>query len=163
MPGTSLAENRYVAVIGDDSNPGTRALPWRTLRHACVSLEPGDRLLVGPGDYVEFNDDGESTFEDIIFVRTVGTAEEDFAYKPFIGNPNKVTQIRAWNPRCAPRVFGNFDIRGSYLRIQGLEIIGDPARSIEPGIGVYSSHGISCIGNVVYNHGGGGISSISRT
>jgi hypothetical protein len=157
-PRNSFAENRYVTVTGDDSNPGTLALPWRTLRRACVSLEPGDRLLVGPGDYVEFKDDGESTFEDTIFVRTIGTAEENFAYKPFIGNPDKVTQIKAWNPRCAPRVFGHFDIRGSYIRIQGLEIVGDPLRSLEPGIGVYSSHNISCICNVVHNHGGGGIS-----
>jgi hypothetical protein len=153
-----FAEDRYVSIAGDDSNPGTQELPWRTLRSACVRLEPGDRLLIGPGDYVEFEDDGESTFEDIIFVRTVGTEEENFAYKPFIGDPEKITWIKALNPHGRPRVFGNFDIRGSYIRIQGLEIIGDPERSIDPGIGVYSSHDIACVGNVVHNHGGGGIS-----
>jgi len=155
---STFGENKYVAVTGDDSNPGTKSLPWRTLRAACVRLEPGDRLLVGPGDYIEFKDDGEDTFEDVIFVRTIGTEEEGFQYKPFIGDPNKTTIIKAWNSRCTPRVFGNFDIRGSYIQISGLEIIGDPARTIAPGIGVYSSHDILCKNNVIHDHGGSGIS-----
>ena len=156
--GLALAENRFVAVTGDDSNPGTEELPWRTLRTACLSLNPGDHLLVGPGEYVEFNDDGVDDFQDTIFLRSVGTEEEGFPFLPFVGDPDNPTVIRPWKRRSRPRIHGHFDIRGSYIQISGLEIVGKPERTIESGIAVFSSHDICCMNNVIHDHGGGGIS-----
>ena len=43
----------YVATGGDDANPGTEALPWRTLQHAAQNVGPGDTVLVRGGVYAE--------------------------------------------------------------------------------------------------------------
>jgi hypothetical protein len=45
------AETYHVAVSGDDANPGTEALPWRTIAKAnAAALKPGDRVLLRKGD-----------------------------------------------------------------------------------------------------------------
>ena len=45
----------YVSTTGSDSNPGTSALPWRTLQHASNIADDGDRVTVRPGAYVGFD------------------------------------------------------------------------------------------------------------
>jgi len=55
-PGPSIAPvNRvfFVAPSGDDSNPGTREQPWRTLAKAARTLKPGDGVFVREGTYNE--------------------------------------------------------------------------------------------------------------
>jgi hypothetical protein len=42
----------YVSTRGRDSNPGTRARPWRTIQRAFSRLRPGQRALVASGTYV---------------------------------------------------------------------------------------------------------------
>ncbi|NNF58144.1 MAG: hypothetical protein HKN04_07865, partial [Rhodothermaceae bacterium] len=37
----------------DDANPGTQALPWRTISRATTVLQPGDAVLVRAGVYRE--------------------------------------------------------------------------------------------------------------
>jgi len=46
------AATYYVATTGNDANPGTPDLPWRTLQHAVDSLAPGDTVLVKSGSYL---------------------------------------------------------------------------------------------------------------
>jgi len=41
----------WVAVDGDDANPGTEAKPWGTLQKAAATLRPGDCVLVKEGTY----------------------------------------------------------------------------------------------------------------
>jgi len=41
----------YVATNGNDSNPGTQALPWRTLNKASATLKAGDTLYIRAGTY----------------------------------------------------------------------------------------------------------------
>ncbi|MBZ0294258.1 MAG: right-handed parallel beta-helix repeat-containing protein [Anaerolineae bacterium] len=43
----------YVARNGRDSNPGTEAKPFRSIRHGMQMLQPGDTLLVKKGTYAE--------------------------------------------------------------------------------------------------------------
>ncbi len=43
----------YVAIEGDDSNPGTEARPWRTLQKAASAVEPGMTVVVRQGTYSE--------------------------------------------------------------------------------------------------------------
>jgi len=54
-PGTTY----YVAPYGDDANPGTRALPWRSPGYASRQLLPGDTLVILGGRYVlsQYDDD----------------------------------------------------------------------------------------------------------
>jgi hypothetical protein len=41
----------YVSTKGRDSNPGTKARPWRTIQRAFSRLRPGQRALVASGTY----------------------------------------------------------------------------------------------------------------
>ena len=50
---------------GDDENPGSEALPFRTVGHGASVLAPGDGLLVRPG-----------TYEEAITLSSVGTSWE---------------------------------------------------------------------------------------
>ncbi|MDF2925069.1 MAG: carbohydrate-binding cenc domain protein [Paenibacillaceae bacterium] len=43
----------YVAVDGEDSNPGTLEQPWRTIQKAGAMLEPGDTAVIRGGTYRE--------------------------------------------------------------------------------------------------------------
>jgi hypothetical protein len=43
----------YVAITGVDLNPGTQALPWRTIQQAANNALSGDTVLVGSGNYGE--------------------------------------------------------------------------------------------------------------
>lgn len=46
-----VATDYYVAMTGDDSNPGTAGAPWRTIaRVNNADLQPGDRVLFRRGD-----------------------------------------------------------------------------------------------------------------
>ena len=41
----------YLSSSGDDSNPGTRDAPWRTMQKAVDTLKPGDTVLVRGGQH----------------------------------------------------------------------------------------------------------------
>jgi parallel beta-helix repeat protein/VCBS repeat-containing protein len=41
----------YVATTGSDSNPGTQALPWKTIQKAANTMTAGDTVTVESGDY----------------------------------------------------------------------------------------------------------------
>ncbi len=43
----------HVASDGDNANPGSDALPWRTIAHAVASMDPGDTTYVHDGTYEE--------------------------------------------------------------------------------------------------------------
>jgi hypothetical protein len=43
----------YVATNGSDSNPGTVALPWRTIQHAADNVGAGDTVYIKEGTYTE--------------------------------------------------------------------------------------------------------------
>jgi hypothetical protein len=48
----SRGKTFFVATSGSDSNPGTRARPWRTVQRALDRLRPGQRALIRGGTYV---------------------------------------------------------------------------------------------------------------
>lgn len=45
----------YVASNGNDSNPGTESLPWRTIQRAAQSVTAGDTIYMRGGIYYETN------------------------------------------------------------------------------------------------------------
>lgn len=49
----SYAATFYVAIYGDDANPGTEALPFQTLQRGVRVLRAGDTLMVQGGTYQE--------------------------------------------------------------------------------------------------------------
>jgi hypothetical protein len=46
-----IACTRYVALEGDDGDPGTQGLPWATLQHAVDVAQPGDTVCLREGVY----------------------------------------------------------------------------------------------------------------
>ncbi len=48
---------RYVATDGNDGNPGTKELPWRTPGHAVRQAQPGMKILLRGGTYGPFTID----------------------------------------------------------------------------------------------------------
>lgn len=51
--GPVFAATYYVSPSGSDTNPGSEALPWRTIQKAASTLVPGDICLVEEGTYLE--------------------------------------------------------------------------------------------------------------
>jgi len=52
VAGAANAATYHVATTGKDTNPGTAALPWKTIQHACDAVAAGDTVLVHTGKYV---------------------------------------------------------------------------------------------------------------
>lgn len=66
---------RYVATDGNDTHPGTKAQPWRTLRKAAAAAGAGDVVFVKDGTY----------FERVVFQKS-GTAQRKIVFKPVPGH-----------------------------------------------------------------------------
>ena len=49
----NIPNNYYVSISGDDSNPGTLDLPFRTIQHATSIVEAGDTVHIRGGTYRE--------------------------------------------------------------------------------------------------------------
>ena len=47
----ATAAVRFVAPTGDDTNAGTEARPWKTLRKAAAAVQPGDTVRIKAGEY----------------------------------------------------------------------------------------------------------------
>jgi|GEM_PF-2526307 len=105
----------YVAPHGDDENPGTRELPWRTPAVAVKRLSPGDTLVFLEGTYLLGTD------EDVI--------------EPVSGLPSATITLKADDgANVVLAGCGNIrtalDLSGcSYLVVEGLEITHAPEGS----------------------------------
>jgi hypothetical protein len=51
---TQAVGTKYVSTTGSDSNPGTSALPWRTIQHAADTAVAGDTVIIRAGTYQEY-------------------------------------------------------------------------------------------------------------
>lgn len=59
-PLVGMALDRYISPMGDDANPGTQALPWKTIQRAGDVLAPGETAFIAEGVYNEKIDIGVS-------------------------------------------------------------------------------------------------------
>lgn len=103
----SAAQVLHVAPGGADSNPGTRALPFRSLARAAREVRPGGRVLVAPGVYaggIRTSASGAANAR-IVFL---STSKWGARIVPPRNSPNKA----AW------------DNRGSYVDIVGFDVDG---------------------------------------
>ncbi|OON63353.1 hypothetical protein B0920_08160 [Massilia sp. KIM] len=102
----------YVAPNGSDSNPGTRAEPFRTLGRAAQVVSPGTTVHVAPGSY----SGGLRT-------ATNGTAEARIVFQ----------STERWGAKLVPpldaRQSAAWDNRGNYVDIIGFEIDGSQYQS----------------------------------
>lgn len=97
------AATYYTAVDGNDTNPGTQILPWRTIQKAANALMPGDTVMVGTGSY----DERATT------VRS-GTADTN----RIIFQTQGTVDMRGWV------------INHAYITVRGFDITGHSAASV---------------------------------
>ena len=100
----------YVSASGNDSNPGTLSLPWRTIQHAANSIMAGDTVFVRGGLYKEH-----------VNVPVSGNAAVGFI--TFQSYPGETAMVDGTGLDVPNGQYGLFNINGqSYLIIQGFEI-----------------------------------------
>src|SRR5512142_1427502 len=99
----------YVATTGKDSNPGTRAAPWRTIQHGADTARAGSTVYVRGGVY-----------EELVSIRASGGASDGFI--TFRSYPGETAILDASRLTPSDRT-GVLTIQNkSYVRIEGFEI-----------------------------------------
>ena len=85
--GPSTGAVRYVSVSGSDANPGTQALPWRSITKALTAAVPGNRVLVRAGTYSGTAGAGPSigTLGPAVYASPKGTASAPISLEAFPG------------------------------------------------------------------------------
>lgn len=123
LMGPALAASQtswYVAPDGRDSNPCTSLRPCATISHASIMVRPGDTVLVAPGTY-------EGSFQ----TRASGTSSAYITYR----------SSERWGARLVQghsgSAWGNY---GSYVDIDGFEVVGNPNSTGVNGIYTQGDH-----------------------
>jgi len=116
----------YVAVDGDDSNPGTLDKPFASLQKAHDVVEPGQKVLIRGGTYLVEGDGGMSG------VTISKSGESDERRIKFWAYPNEVPIFDFSNVSLlANQTAAGIYVTGSWLHFKGLEICNVPM----PGFG----------------------------
>ncbi len=105
----AAASTYYVAINGNDGNPGTEAAPWRTIQKAANTMTAGDTVVVQPGDY------GER----VLMTRSGGS-----------GLP--ITFVANGSVSMT-----GFTIGASYITVRGFYIANTPNTNYDNGFGIY--------------------------
>jgi len=100
----------HVAPTGNDANVGSAGAPWATLQKAAQSVQAGDTVNVGAGNYAGFD------------LWTSGTASQ-----PIVFDAEPGVVINARNPRTPDGI----NLEGaSYITIEGFNVVGMPRTGI---------------------------------
>lgn len=110
------APNHWVSPTGNDSNPGTEALPWKTIRKAAAVVVPGDVVLVLPGSYQGF------------YVERSGTKDKPIIFR---GQSNRDCKITATNGRTPDGI--NVE-NCNYVTIQNFTVNNMPRTGIRAAV-----------------------------
>jgi hypothetical protein len=135
--GAEAAATFYVSPTGNNSNPGTLALPWATPGFGSKQLQAGDTLIILGGTYVL-----SQFWDDMITLENSGTASAWIVIKGETGN----------RPVLAGRnnLLTAVDLAGrSYVRLENLEITHDPTAI---GTAIYFRDGIEIMGDTPASH-----------
>jgi len=156
----------YVALIGDDSNPGSAAHPWQTIQKAANTLIAGDTVYIRAG-----------TYHERVIPQNSGSAGNYITYAAY---PGEAAIIDGSGVTLPDDLAGLFEISNkSYIRVAGLRVINAGPfnnnagflilssayitvennatyNTTSSGIGVWGSNGVTVDGNRVDEAGGGG-------
>ncbi|MBN1934703.1 MAG: right-handed parallel beta-helix repeat-containing protein [Anaerolineae bacterium] len=147
-PAVTLDDNTFfVAVDGDDGNPGSYDRPWATLNHAAETLHAGQTVYVRGGVYL---------LECQVQFKNAGQAGAWITYAAYPGE-QPVFDARAVQigpPQNYPHDKGTLNIEGvAYIRVIGLTV----RNSYQMGITVRDSHHVEIINNYTDTTFGPGI------
>ena len=95
-----FAKTHYVATNGQDTNPGTKGKPWKTIQKAADSMMPGDDAIMKAGGYDE----------------TIKTTKDGEAGKRITFKASGLVKIKG------------FKINHTYTTVDGFEVV--PRNSI---------------------------------
>lgn len=128
-----VRNNLYVAPSGSDSNPGTRAEPFKTLLRAAQAVTPGTTVHVAPGIYTGG-----------IKTTTSGTAEARILFQ----------STERWGAKIVPRLDSQtstaWNNRGDYVDIVGFDVDGSQYQGgIKWSTGVYNG---ASYNSIRHNH-----------
>lgn len=152
-PATDAPDNTngvtyFVAVTGDDANPGTETEPWRTIQHAADTVQAGDTVQIRGGVYAE-----------TVVINVSGSeAGGSITFKSYEGE----TAVLDGTTFSSPDGDIGLTIENqNYLIIEGLEIrhyTTNRANAVPMGIFVTgASHHIQLLNNHIHHietHGG---------
>ena len=151
--GTSndTAADYYVAVDGDDSNPGTVDQPFATLQKAHAVVAPGQKVLIRGGTYMV---DGDGSMSGISISKS-GTSEE--MRIKFWAYPGERPIFDFSNVSLAAnQTAAGIYVTGSWLHFKGLEICNVPMPGFGANNGIWAvrtSHNIYEL--MVFHHNSG--------
>ena len=117
--GEAFAATYYVAVNGNNNNPGTAAQPWATLQKAVDAVAPGDVIIVRAGTYSGCR------------IGKSGAANSPITLKAEAGARPLINSLAATNRHQSLIEVENFDSRVSYWIIDGFEISGAPRHGVD--------------------------------
>ena len=144
----------YIALNGDNNNPGTEALPWRNLNHAVYALKAGETVLVKNG-----------TYQESLYINKSGAAGKPITYKAYPGHTPKIEINRK-------QLEGILIQGASYINIEGFEVVytapgAEAAKGEQTDNGIDISnagqvlpHHITIKNNNVHGFPGGGIFTV---
>ncbi len=122
----------FVSTSGDDSaNAGTESSPWKTIRKAADSVEPGDTVLILAGSY-----------DERVKLKRGGAG-------------NHPVVFRSATPLAA-RVLHGFSIDADYVSVEGFDITHDKGGWLENGVWMAGNH-VLIAGNYIHDVPGAGI------
>jgi hypothetical protein len=119
MSAVAYAADYYVDPGGDDANPGSEELPWRTLAKAGQAAAAGDTVTIRSGTYAE-----------LLVPENSGT---DGSFITFAAAPGETVTIDGAGVTIPydPPWGGLVEINGkSYIRISGLRVINSTSAGI---------------------------------
>ncbi len=134
------ATTYYVAVTGNNSNPGTEDKPFRTIAHAVNTMVAGDTTFVHGGTYIEsaevrFKRSGTSSAP----IRLLNYPGETPTIR-FTDRTNGTHRISLWNS-------GGYNKAVGWIVIEGLTITNSAV-----GIRFYSANDVIIRGNTIYDN-----------
>ena len=141
------ASARYVSPTGSDSNPGTEAKPWQTMKKAFRSIEAGDTLYMRGGVY-------ETSFRGGYFENS-GTKNAPITVTNY---PGEQVEIRITEDALARSAFfcwtegSKPTPKADYIRIIGTDV-----KPVKLGNGITSEKGIvvrGVVGDTIKTAGG---------
>ena len=144
----------YIALNGNNNNPGTEALPWRNLNHAVYALKAGETVLVKNG-----------TYQESLYINKSGSAGKPISYKAYPGHKPKI--------EINKKQLEGILIQGvSYINVEGFEVVytapgAEAAKGEQTDNGIDISnagqvlpHHIKIKNNKVHGFPGGGIFTV---
>jgi uncharacterized repeat protein (TIGR02059 family) len=157
IPFAVNAATYYVAINGNDSNPGTLAQPWATWQKGFSSISPGDILYIRGGTYLASSTTGQGGTSTACGVYVNGKRGSSSNQYQVFNYPGEVPILDCRNLTASSERRGILLTSSSYWHIKGLELTRvdqSTNGNVGEGLEIYGGNH-NLIENCVAHHNGG--------